>query len=88
MTSVRALPVHDVLERDGESLVLVAGTVSRLSVPATLVRSWCTAWTSLEEVTAALVAELGPPPDGDPREVARTWVSELENAGIVETRDV
>jgi hypothetical protein len=87
VTRVRALPVPDALERDGESVVLQAGRVSRLSAPATVIRSRCTDWTPVEELASLLVETFGEPPGGQSLQVTRAWVDELVSAGLIEVHE-
>ncbi len=77
----------DALERAGESVVLQGGLVSRLSAPATVIRSRSTEWTSVEELARILVDTFGEPPDGQSLQVTRAWVDELASAGLLEIDD-
>ncbi|MFX0539863.1 hypothetical protein ACQBAT_14575 [Ornithinimicrobium sp. Y1847] len=80
----RAVPAHDELHLDGESLVLVDGQVQRVSPLGTLIRERAVEPATVEELAAALVEEFGAPPDGDAVEVTRASVEALVDAGLLE----
>ena len=85
MVSVRAVVAHDELHRDGESLVLVAGQVHRVSALGTLIRERARGPLTLEELARALEAEFGTPPEGTPLEHTRQAVDALLAAGLLES---
>lgn len=82
---VRGRPVADRVDRGGESIVLVGQTVVRLSALATLLVDRCAGWTGVDDLTEHVVAELGPPPDGeDPRRIVEDAVDSLAAQGLLE----
>lgn len=87
MVSVRAVPAHDELHREGESLVLVDGQVHRVSALGTVLRERAAARATVEELAAALVEVFGPPPDGNALGMTGEAVQVLLDAGLLETVD-
>jgi hypothetical protein len=85
VTRVRRVPVDDEVVRDGESVVLLARQVIRLSALGTTVLELCPGWVTLPEVAEGLVAQFGAPPDGsDPTPVVEAAVASLHEQGLVE----
>ncbi|HRW17351.1 MAG TPA: hypothetical protein P5181_00740 [Dermatophilaceae bacterium] len=78
----------DRIEADGESVVLAGGQLIWLSaLPTTLVRHAAGPGASLEELTTAVVAGFGPPPDGRPAAVqVAERVHALLEAGVLVVR--
>jgi hypothetical protein len=82
---VRRLPVTDRVDRAGESVVLVGHEVVRLSALATLLVDRCEGWTDVGVLAEHLVAEVGPPPDGeDARQLAESAIVALVAHGLLE----
>jgi len=82
---VRRLPVDDRVDRDGEAVVLVGECVVRLSPLATVLLDAAADWCPEDVLVAALVAELGEPPDGaSAAELTRRALDDLEARGLVE----
>lgn len=86
MVSYRAVPAHDELHRDGESLVLHDGRVQRVSALGTAIRSLTAAPLLLDDLARALAEEFGTPPEGDLVEVTREAAEALVRAGLLERR--
>lgn len=83
---VRTVPSHDELHHDGESLVLLDGTVTRVSALGTLLRDRAVAGATREELTAALEEEFGTPPQGSAAELTGQAVDTLLTAGLLRRR--
>ncbi len=82
----RCVPALDTVERDGDSVVLLAGQVLHVSAVGTAVRSLSTDWTDLPVLTEALVSTFGAPPEaGD--EATERVLRELADAGLVTLRE-
>ncbi|MFC6420456.1 hypothetical protein [Ornithinimicrobium tianjinense] len=80
----RAVPAHDELHRDGESLVLVDGRVQRVSALGTAVRELA-AQPVGEDVLARMLEErFGAPPTGDLLTLTRAALADLVRAGLLE----
>lgn len=82
--SYRAVPAHDELHRDGESLVLHDGQVQRVSAVGTAIRALTTSPLALDDLAAALAGQFGAPPEGDVVEVTREAAETLVRAGLLE----
>ncbi|MBW8173878.1 hypothetical protein K0651_12550 [Ornithinimicrobium sp. Arc0846-15] len=81
--------IVDVLEREGESLVLANGMIHRLSPPATLILQRANAgWIGVPELVVALVTEFGDPPDGDADALTRDMVDALIEAHLLKSRNL
>lgn len=87
MVRVRAVPAHDELHVGGESLVLVAGTVHRVSALGTLIRTCALDPVSLDELARALEEAFGAPAEGTTLEQTRVAVDTLLAAGLLEPAD-
>jgi len=83
----RCVPAHDELHHEGESLVLVDGEVTRISALGTFLRGATAEPRSLEDLTRALVAEFGAPPEGSPQDLTRGAVEALVDAGLLQRLD-
>ncbi|MCK0112899.1 hypothetical protein MWU75_12190 [Ornithinimicrobium sp. F0845] len=83
---VRSVTVLDEVVRGDEAVVLVGGQVLRVSALAHSLREFATDWIGLEELGDRLAQRHGAPP-GDAVELLRTVITDLEAAGLVETRD-
>lgn len=81
---VRAVPVQDQVERDGESVVLLDGQVLHLSALATAVRAACIDWVPLSELAHRLAEQFGAPEQGI-ADATRALVDELVEVGVVTT---
>lgn len=81
---VRRTEVLDEVVRGDEAVVLVQGQVLRVSALAHSVRALTGDWTELEDLAVALATRHGEP-DGDPVELLRTVVADLESVGLVES---
>lgn len=81
---VRRAPVLDEVVRGEEAVVLVQGQILRVSALAHSVRELTGDWTDLGDLAVALAARHGEP-EGDPVELLRAVVADLEAAGLVET---
>lgn len=82
--SYRAVPAHDELHRDGESLVLHDGQVQRVSPLGTAIRALTLEALPLADLAAALAKEFGSPPGGDLVEVTREVADTLVDAGLLQ----
>lgn len=83
--SVVAARVDDILERDGEALVLCGSELSLLSpVAATSVVKAAASPLTVAELADVLLDEFGPPPEGDPSIAVRGVLSSLLERGIVD----
>ena len=81
---VTALPYADLLEQDGEALLLTEGTLARLSgVGATVIRL-ATGGIDAEHLAAALVDAFGRPPTGTPLDALRPILDSLAAQHLVE----
>jgi hypothetical protein len=66
-------------------VVLVGREVVRLSALATHLLDRCTDWTELDDLTAALLDEFGPTPEGvDPHTATEAAVAALAEQGLLE----
>lgn len=82
---VRARPVADRVDRDGEAVVLLGRGVVRLSALGTTLLDACAEWTTSDELTEVLVRAFGSPPAGqDPAEGTRAALRSLASQGLVE----
>lgn len=88
IASARSLPVRDMVERDGESVVLLDGQVLHLSEMATFARECCVDWMDFPELVDRLVAEFGVPEDGDEdaTRLVLGVLTSLSGSGLVELR--
>lgn len=85
MVSVRAVPAHDELHHEGESLVLLDGQVQRVSALGTTIRRACSSGPlALEALAELLEQEFGPPPQGSTLELTRRALDDLVAAGLLE----
>lgn len=82
---VRAQQVLDEVVRGGESVLLWAGQIVRVSPLAHSIRELASDWIEVSELAGALADRHGLP-EGDPVEALTPIVTELESAGLVETR--
>lgn len=80
---VRALPVHDELVRDGESVVLLDGHLLRLSPVATAIRALAREWVELDRLAALLEDEFGAPEGVPAVESTAAAVADLHRSGVV-----
>lgn len=87
MVTWRAVPAHDELRRDGESLVLVDGRVQRVSALGTAIRSLAAQPVGEDVLARALEAQFGPPPEDDLLTLTRTALADLVSAGLLERLD-
>lgn len=81
---VRAIQAHDVLERDGDTVMLMDGRLMRLSPIGAAAWSLCRDWTSLEALARSLGDEFGVPADADLLQTTRDLVASLEAQGLLE----
>ena len=83
----RQRPVADRVDRDGECVVLVGDTVTRLSALATHLLDLCADWADAETLAGHLVDRFGAPPDGtDPRVAVESAADLLVVQGLLERR--
>jgi hypothetical protein len=82
---VRAVPPTDRIDHEGEAVVLIDDQVVRLSALATTLLDLAATWRASEDLTAALVAAFGPPPDGaDPGHATALVLEQLAALGLLE----
>lgn len=87
MVRVRTVVAHDELHHDGESLVLVAGQVHRVSAVGTTIRARAGSGICLDALAEVLEEEFGTPPEGSATELTRRAVDALVAAGLLEPVD-
>lgn len=75
--------VADVLEGDEGVLVLMDADLHRLSLLGGATLRACERPATLAEIEDALVAQFGPPPDGEASELARAAVAGLVELGLL-----
>lgn len=81
----RALPVLDRVDRQGQAVVLVDRDVVRLSPLAVELVDRCAEWTEESDLTLAMVARFGPPPEGvDPTVATVAALRALHDRGLVD----
>lgn len=80
----RSDSVVDMLEADGESAVLQRNRLLRLGPVATAILQLVAAPRSIDELTAALEAQFGPPADGDLAHAVEEQVRTLREHGVVD----
>lgn len=77
--------VEDILERDGQAVVLVDSQVMLLSHLAAQAALAARGGLTVAQLCDHLVAAFGPPPDGtEPLVHLETTLTELERVGVVE----
>ena len=85
---VRRLPVVDEYVEDGRRALHLGSTVIALSeLGSAVLEAIGPAWTDLEDVTAALVARFGAPPDRDATSVTREAVEDLRAQRVLEVEE-
>ena len=81
---VRRRPPADVLVRDGETAVLVDGTIVRLSELSSTLYAECSTEKSSTELSRSLEARFGTPPDGSALEATERAIAEMVSHGVLE----
>ena len=81
---VRRRPATDVLVRDGETAVLVDGTVLRLSELSGKLYAACSTEKTSAELSQSLEAAFGAPPDLPLLEATERVIQELLGHGVLE----
>jgi hypothetical protein len=77
--------VLDRVDRQGEAVVLIEREVVRLSPLAVELVDRCDEWTEASDLTSAVVARFGPPPEGvDPAVATVEALTALHGRGLVE----
>ena len=85
---VRRLPVIDEYVEDGRRALHLGSTVIALSeLGSAVLEEIGPAWTDLDDVTDALVARFGAPPDRDAASVTREAVEDLRAQGVLEVEE-
>lgn len=85
MTSYLRRPLVDILEVDGEALVLLEDSrVVRLSPIATAILDLTATAREVDDLAAAVEDRFGPPDDGGTTEAVRGVVADLVVAGVLE----
>lgn len=85
MTSFIRRPLADVLEVDGESLVLLEDSrVVRLSPIATTILDLTATARAVDDLVAAVEDRFGPPDDAGTMDAVRGVVADLVAAGVLE----
>jgi hypothetical protein len=81
---VRRRPPADVLVRDGETAVLVDGTIVRLSELSSMLYAECSTEKTSTELSRSLEATFGAPPDGSALEATERAITEMLAHGVLE----
>ena len=81
---VRQRPPTDVLERDGETALLVDGMVIRLSQVSSMLYAECSTVTTSEELAKSLEAVFEAPPDLPALEATERSIEEMLSHGALE----
>lgn len=85
--TIIAVPWRDLLERDGEALVLYAGKVVRLGALGAAILKSAEKGIELDALCRDLEEQFGAPPEGTLEDAVRGKLSELLGEGIVEIDD-
>lgn len=81
---VRRRPAADVLVRDGETAVLVDGTIVRLSELSSLLYAECSTEKTSTELSQCLETAFGAPPDLPALEATERAIEEMVAHGVLE----
>ena len=81
---MRRRPPADVLVRDGETAVLVDGTIVRLSELSSTLYAECSTEKSSTELSRSLEAAFGPPHDVSALEATERAITEMVAHGVLE----
>lgn len=76
--------VADTLEAGDDTLVLTTNGLVRLSPLGAYLFTTCATPRTVEELVEALVAEFGPPPQGNQTELVEATLEELATAHVVQ----